>query len=351
MKKVFFTVGPSQIYPTLPKHLQRALLEDIPSLNHRGGEFKKLFSDTSLKLKRLLKIPSSHAVFFISSALEGMERTIQSTVESISYHIITGSFGKTWMNISKQLGKEAIAAPGVDVKNLLVPKDAEIICITQNDTSTGIQILMDDIYVLKKKYPKKLISLDVVSSIPYVDINYELADVTFFSVQKGFGLPAGLGVIIVSPEAMQKCGQLVKKRLSIGSFHSFENLYKKALDSQTPETPNVLNIYLFNKVLTDMLDQGISKIRKETDQKTKMMYDFFDAHPTLQPAISELEMRSQTTLVINTSGNTAKIRKKLSEAGFEIGAGYGDRKDDQIRIANFPSHTLSQVKQLLKNLA
>lgn len=349
MRKIYFTVGPSQSFPTLSKHVSAAVKDEIPSLNHRGKEFKNLFGDTVAKLGKLLKIPSTHQVFFVSSALESMERSVQSTVEISSYHVITGSFGKSWMQIAEQLGKNVYKAPGVDVGHLIVPKDVELICITHNDTSTGIEIPMSDIYTLKRKYPKKLIALDIVSSVPYVDIDFSLIDIAFFSVQKGFGLPAGLGVLIVGDKALEKTNQLYKKGISIGSFHSFKNLSEKAVDNQTPETPNVFNIYLFNKVLTDMLKQGIQNIRTETLKKAGIMYDFFDGHKTYTPAVSELDLRSKTTLVINTAGDTAKIRKLLSQKGFEIGAGYGEHKEDQMRIANFPSHSVSEVKKLLAN--
>ena len=93
-QQIFFTVGPSQVYPTLSKHLQTAVRENIPSLNHRGSEFKKLFTETTVNLKKLLGIPENYRIFFVSSALESMERTIESVVDRNSFHLITGSFGK-----------------------------------------------------------------------------------------------------------------------------------------------------------------------------------------------------------------------------------------------------------------
>ena len=42
--------------------------------------------------------------------------------------------------------------------------------------------------------------------------------------------------------------------------------------------------------------------------------------------------------------------KKLKEKNIIVGAGYGEGIDKQIRIANFPSHKLTDVKKLLKLL-
>lgn len=350
MKKIYFTVGPSQVYPTLYKHLNAAIKEEIASLNHRGTDFKILFKDTVESLKKLLNVPQNYQIFFVSSALESMERTIMGCVDKTSFHLISGSFGKAWANYASQLCKDVIKRDlvmekGIDIK---IPKKAELICITQNDTSTGIWIPMEEIYNLKKKNPEKLIAIDTVSSTPYLEVDYKYIDIMFFSVQKGFGLPAGLGVMIVSPKALEKTEMLFKKGKIIGSYHSLKNLSEKAKDLQTPETPNVLNIYLLNKVIHDMLKIGLKKIRKESNEKAEALYNLFDNHKKYQAFIKDPRFRSPTSLVFDVSGESEKIRKALSKKGFIIGAGYGDNKLNHIRIANFPSHTLKDTRQMLK---
>lgn len=354
MKKVYFTVGPSQIYPTIPKHISNALKEDILSLNHRGQEFKNLYKDTARKLKVLLNIPKDYQILFTSCGLEGMERTIQGVVEKTSFHIISGYFGKAWARYAAELGKNVLSfdlnTDNYNIDKVEIPQKAELICVTQNDTSTGIWIPPIDIEKIKKKYPEKLIAIDVVSSLPHVDINYKYVDITFFSVQKGFGLPAGLGVIILNPKALEKTEQLVKKNISIGSYHGLKNLSEKAKDFQTPETPNVLNIYLLNKVAGDILKTGIDKIRKETDEKSRLIYDFFENHNRYYPVVSSKKLRSPTTIVIYAKEESEKLRKRLADKGYIVGAGYGENKLTQIRIANFPSHNLRDLKKLLKTI-
>lgn len=352
MKKIYFTVGPSEVYPTLYKHLEKAIKRDIPSLSHRGSEFKELFKNTTTGLKKLLNIPAPFKIFFVSSALEGMERIIQGCCERVSFHIITGSFGKSWVNYASQLGKIAktytIENTVTEISDLEIPKEAEIICITQNDTSTGFWFPVSQIVKLKKKYPEKLIAVDIVSSVPYVNIDFKYIDIAFFSVQKGFGLPAGLGVIIVNPKVLQKTQTLLNKKVITGSYHSFKNMAEKAAKFQTPETPNVLNIYLLNYVIKDMLKEGIEKIRKDTDQKADTLYSFFENYTKFKPFIKHPQFRSVTTITIDVKGQSEKIRKKLVKSGYIIGAGYGANKQNHIRIANFPAHKLRAVKKLIK---
>lgn len=355
MQKIYFTVGPSQVYPTVYKHLDRAMKKDIPSISHRGTQFKEIFAGTTEDLKKLMNIPADFQIFFVSSALECMERTMQSCCQNTSFHIVAGSFGKAWANIATQLGKNAqsfvIQNNGEDELNgLKVPEKTEIICITQNETSTGLCIPMDKIIDLKKRNDNKLMAIDIVSSVPYVSIDFKYIDIAFFSVQKGFGLPAGLAVLIIGPKALEKTEKLIKKNVQIGSYHSFKNLFEKAKDYQTPETPNVLNIYLLNSVIKDMQKIGINKIRKDTDKKSKIIYDFFKKNTKYSPFIKNPIYRSKTTLVIDVLGKSGELRKKLAKSGFIIGAGYGANKENHIRIANFPAHSLKDIHAMLKHI-
>lgn len=388
MKNIFFTPGPSQLYPTSKRHLQQALREDIPSISHRSKKFQDIYDHTVSGLKKLLSIPDTHHIFFLSSGTEAMERVIENCVDKYSYHLVNGAFSKRFYKTAVELGKNAQkyevpagegfkfspsphpspSGRGTKGEGIIIPNNAELVCITQNETSTGVQVPMRDVYFLNRKYPAKLIALDIVSSAPYVDIDYKKVDLVFFSVQKGFGLPAGLAVIILSPKAFKKAQQLQEKGVIIGSYHSFISLEQYALKNQTPETPNVLNIYLLGKVIGDMREIGIEKIRKETEQKARLLYEFFDnvsRHPelvsgskkkrsrnkfgmTMRPFVKNKKWRSQTVIVIEIEGGSKSLIEKLKAKGLVVGSGYGELKERQIRIANFPAVTKEDIELLLK---
>lgn len=352
MKRIFFTVGPSGLYTTIPTHIKNALKEDILSIFHRGKRFIDIYKQTTDNLRRLMGIPADYHIFFLGSATEAMERVIQNTVEANSFHLVNGAFSKRFFTIASQLGKKAEKAEvpaghGFDIKSLAIPAQTECICVTQNETSTGVSIPNDDIASLKQKNPAALFALDVVSSAPYVKVDFAVADMTFFSVQKLFGLPAGLGVLIVSPTAFEKSKNLFEKGIGIGSYHNFLVMEEYARKYQTPETPNVLGIYLLGKVCGDFLEKGIDIIRSETEEKARVLYEYFDKHSKYKPGVKEKKFRSLTTIVIDTQGETAKILPYLEEKGFVVSRGYGQFKESQIRIANFPSLSLDDVERLL----
>jgi len=57
-----------------------------------------------------------------------------------------------------------------------------------------------------------------------------------------------------------------------------------------------------------------------------------------------------TTIVANTTMLPGDINKILEPFDMSVGAGYGSKKETQIRIANFPAHSLEQVQKLVKTL-
>lgn len=355
MKKIFFTPGPSQLYPTVEKHLKYALEKQLFSISHRSVDFQNIYNETVSNIKKLFTVPKDHSVFFLSSATEAMERIIENGVEKKSFHLVNGAFSSKFFQISQDLKKqpekfEVEAGKGFDVNSINITKNTEVICITHNETSTGVAVPVDDIYSLKKRHPDSFIGVDIVSSAPYVTIDAAKIDYLFFSVQKGFGMPSGLGVLIVSPIAMEKSIYLAKKGTNIGSYHNFLQLEKYALKSQTPMTPNVLGIYLLGKVSGDMLKKGLKTIRKETEEKAGMVYRLAENHELLSPFVADKNNRSKTVIVINVKGGSEVLIKKLKEKGIVVGKGYKQFKEEHIRIANFPTHSTSQMAKLVKLL-
>ncbi|MGH2613432.1 MAG: aminotransferase class V-fold PLP-dependent enzyme, partial [Rhabdochlamydiaceae bacterium] len=311
-----------------------------------------MYSNLENILRSLLKISKTHSIFFINSGTEAMDITMRNCVEKYSFHISAGAFGKRFLQSALEVGKQPEKFE-MDIENIIslakieVPKKAELICLTQTDTSVGMAIPVEEIHQLKKKYPDKLIAVDTVASMPYVDLDYSLLDSVFFSVQKGFGLPAGLGVMIVSPHALEKATYLQAKGYDIGTHHNFPTLKTFADKKQTPETPNLLELYLLGKVAKDIEKFGISKLRKATDEKAKRLYRLVERCDGFVPVISNKKYQAPTVVVAKfTKDNFEHLKGWEKETGFIVGEGYGANRTTQIRIANFFAHQESDVEKL-----
>lgn len=355
MKRFFFTPGPSQLYFTVEEHLKSALTENVPSISHRSAAFQEIYRHTTDLLKELFRLPAGYHIFFTGSATEIWERSIQNLVEYESCHFVNGAFSQRYAGIAENLGRKTSVirvseGKVVDVESVLITESCELIALTQNETSTGASHALGDVEKIRKGFPNQLISLDIVSCAPYSNIDYSLVDMAYLSVQKCFGLPAGLGVWIANERCIQKSETLLGKGMSIGSYHSLPELLAKSQKNQTPETPNVLGIYLLGKVAEDMLAKGLDMIRREIDYKAAVLYNAFEKSEFLSPFVKDPAHQSKTTLVAEVAVLSRVILNKLAEKGMIIGSGYGPFKERHIRIANFPTHSKEQVEVLADEL-
>jgi len=349
-----FAPGPSQIYFTVEDHIRTAFRDGIPSMGHRSKEFEAIFKNTSEGLRELLSIPAGFHIFFASSATEIWERVAQNLVQEKSFHLVNGAFSKRFYEITRQLGKspEKIEVPlgqGFNAK-IEVPDHTELIGLTHNETSTGVSLSIDFINQFRNANPNALIVVDAVSSLPYPQFDYSKVDSVFFSVQKGFGLPAGLGVWIVNDRCIAKAEKLLSTGHGIGTYHSLPFYLQNEKKNQTPETPNVLGIYLLSKVVEDFLRKGVSSLRKETEYKAAILYQALENHSLITPFVKEKSSQSKTVIVADCGEHTARVIAHLENLGIQPGDGYGELKKSQLRFANFPAHSKEQYELLVDSL-
>lgn len=349
-----YNPGPSEPYPKFNQFFVDAINEQVHAISHRSAEFKQLYADTAAGLRALMNIPADYHIWFVASATEAMERIIQNTVEHTSHHVITGAFADRFAKMATELGKTVSAdmsewGSAINLDEIDVPERAELIAITQTETSTGVAIDPAAISRLAERYPHKLIAVDVVSSVPFVELDIARTDLVFFSVQKGFGLPAGLGVIIASPRALQRSRELQAKGQVIGTYHSFPELAAAEAKHFTPETPNVVWIYLLNRVIQDLLASDINLIRSQISAQAEQLYQAIDEHPELSPLVDDPAARSHTVIIAEVAGGNAPVMDALSGEGHHLGSGYAHLKDSHIRIANFPAH-LGTTDELLGHI-
>ena len=83
----------------------------------------------------------------------------------------------------------------------------EAVCITHNETSTGVMNPIREIgQLVNEKYPDVMILVDAVSSMAGTEIKVDEwgLDVVLAGTQKAFALPPGLCVVTVSDQAYQR---------------------------------------------------------------------------------------------------------------------------------------------------
>jgi phosphoserine aminotransferase len=217
-----------------------------------------------------------------------------------------------------------------------------VICITQNETSNGTQVSNKVIWQIRENNPNHLIAIDTTSSMAGVALNFESADLWLASVQKCFGLPAGLGLLICSPRAVERAKAMNKNSY----YNSFVFMHEMMQKWQTSYTPNVLGVYLLMRVMEDA--DYIDDIQAKTIKRYFDWIEFFGETKGMNHLIKNEEAHSFTVIPVATNSE-ASIKKIKSEAkgeGLLLGEGYGELKATTFRIANFPAIKKSEIKKL-----
>ncbi len=345
--KIYFTPGPAQLFHTFEAHFKKALLEDIPSISHRSKTFIKVVEETNEALKELLEIPDGYNIYFLNSANEAWDRIIQNLVENSSHHFANGSFSKKFYDFAIEHNRNSTlseVADGATFTDFNIPAETELIGITKNETSVGFTLSENEIAKLRDENPDKLIALDIVSAVPAIPVNLSMVDTAYFSVQKAFGLPAGLGVWIVN----DRCHEVAEKRAersTLGSYRALPNLKKFGDKNQTPETPNMLYIYLLGKIAQDMIQAGVQRMRNDTTYKAALLNQAIERHPFLSHFVESKDHRSKTTIVAQ-SPKVTELLNFFKNKGLILGNGYGIHKEKHVRIANFPTHSKESIEMI-----
>ena len=343
-----FNPGPSKISENTKKNIIKAIDNGILEISHRSEQFSQISKQAIDGLRKYFNIPNNYKVFYTSSATQAMQLSALNCCENKSFHFVNGAFSQRFLKISQLLGKitSSFSADLGEIcdYNTKIPDDTDFITITHNETSTGYTCSMDDIDKVGSKNKKAILTIDITSSAGATKIDIKKADIWLFSVQKCFGLPAGLGIIIISPRAFQK-----SLKSSTAGIDSFESISAKMEGKyQTIQTPNVLNIFLLAEVLKDWISKGgIKNTIKETNTKYNKIEKIIRDNKKLDFFILPDSYRSRTVVCVRASENVIQqIHEKAKKENIVLGKGYGKIKPHTFRIANFPAISNSDISKL-----
>jgi phosphoserine aminotransferase len=349
-----FYPGPSQLYPQVAEYLREAYDSGLLSVNHRSPRFMDLVRETDELLREKLGIPADYGIYFVSSATECWEIIAQSLTGRGSAHFFNGAFGQKWAEYAEKLGKPVLRLPfGVDEDptqredfQFLALDHYDLVCLTHNETSNGTQLPPETLTAVHRTLSAvpagRLIALDATSSMAGVDFDWSLGDVWFASVQKCFGLPAGLALLVCSPKALHHAERLADR----AHYNSLLVIHENAQKFQIHYTPNGLGIYLLHRVMQQV--SPLAAVAETLRQRAAAWYRFFE-ETAWQPLVKNPAVRSDT--VIAVTGQPADIqalKARCQAEGITLGNGYGAWKDTTFRIANFPAIEEGEIRTLMR---
>ena len=345
MHRKLFIPGPTEVRDEILKEMAK------PLIGHRSKDFSELFLSTVSKLKKVFY--TENKIFISSSSGTGlMEATIRNCVSERCLNLICGHFGEEWYKIALSNGKNADCVrvePGdgitpESVREKLDSGSYDAICLTHNETSTGVMNPIYEIAEVINRYEDVLFMVDSVSSLGGVKIEVDKLgiDVCLTSSQKCLAIPPGIAVCSVSERALER-SKKVRNRGYYFDFQTFLKFYEK---SQTISTPPISQIYALNKELDYILEEGLenrfNRHKTMAEYTRKWALEHFDMFP------KERFWSNTLTVIKNTKGiKVDELNKKLAERNMQISNGYGELKEKTFRIAHMGDLQLEDMKELI----
>lgn len=336
-----------------PTHVDDEILEAmaVPMIGHRDSLYSDLHGEVVTKLKKFLGT-DGHIYLSTSSSTGMMEGAIRNVVHKKVLMTDCGAFSKRWAEIAQLNGKEidvikvemGQATTPEMVDEYLAKGGFEAVCITHNETSTGVMNPIKDIGALvKEKYPDVLVCVDAVSSMAGTEIKVDEwnLDVVLAGTQKAFALPPGLCVVTVSDRALEKSLSVENR----GYYFNFEALEKKAVKDQTPATPAISLVNALNVQLNRIYAEGVeNRFQRHLDMAehvrgwTRKNFALYSDEKYLSPTVTNVHNTQEIDVV--------DLNAELAKRGAMLSNGYGNLKGTCFRIAHMGDLQVSDVQWL-----
>lgn len=350
MTPKLFIPGPTEVSPEILAEMAR------PLIGHRSKAASEMQRRISDNIRRVL-LTKNEILLSTSSGTGLMEGAVRSCTAKRAAMFSVGAFGKKWYKIAKNNGVpcdffesdpgEATTPEMVDAA--LSTGKYDTVCITHNETSTGVQNPVEEIAEVMKKYPDVVWCADAVSSAAGAKIETDKLgiDVLVTSTQKAFALPPGMSICTLSPKAYERTAHVENRGCYFDLRDIYDVIQKK--DYQYTNTPCVSIMYAMDKQLQRIMHEGVENRFKRHEAMAQYVRDWANEYFAVFPNPKYL---SRTLTVIkNTRGiNVGDLNKELIKRGMQLGNGYGDLKEKTFRIAHMGELTLDDMRAITENI-
>ncbi len=212
LQNPIFIPGPTN----MPEALRRAC--DMPTIDHRSSQFPPILAAARNGVAQVIKTDMAEVFIFPSTGSGGWEAAISNTLSPGDTVLAArnGMFSHKWIDMCERFGLNVEVLDvawgeglPIDRYAAVLAEDTEhrikAVLATHNETATGV---VSDIAGVRASLDAAnhpaLLFVDGVSSIGSMDFQFDgwKIDVAVTGSQKGFMLPAGLGIAAFSQKAL-----------------------------------------------------------------------------------------------------------------------------------------------------
>ena len=261
-----FIPGPTNV----PEVVRQAM--NVPMQDQRAHDFGAgnlgLFSD----LKQVLRTMAGTVMMFSGSGTGAWEAAITNTLSPGDRVLMArhGHFSTLWAEMAIRLGLNVelvdlawgAATPVTEFARCLAADThgtIKAVFVTHNETSTGVTSSISAVRAaLDAAQHDALLFVDGVSSIGCIEFRMDDwgVDLAVTGSQKGLMMPAGLGILGVSPKALEASKTATSRR----AYFEFSKQMKHNSGGYFPYTPPTQLLHGLRRALDRMLEEGLDTI-------------------------------------------------------------------------------------------
>ncbi|KAK4522883.1 hypothetical protein GAYE_PCTG32G0773 [Galdieria yellowstonensis] len=265
-KNFLMVPGPTNV----PDRVLRAMHRN--SEDHRSPDFPALAKTVLENMKVVFGTTTGRSFIFPASGTGAWEAALTNTLNKGDKVISVrfGQFSHLWIDMMQRLGLDVTVFDvewgeglPIDMLSNCIAKDTrheyQAICIVHNETTTGVTTDIAAVrHILDRYNHPALLMVDGVSSIASIPFKMDewKVDLAITGSQKGFMLPAGLGMVCASPRALERS----KKNNLPRVFFSFEDMIVNNDVGYFPYTPSIPLLYGLKESLAMLMEEGLENV-------------------------------------------------------------------------------------------
>ncbi len=348
-----FGCGPSLI----PVEFVKALAEtgtELLGTSHRKPAVKNLVKEVQEGLHQYFNLPEGYSVVLGNGGATFLFDSIGlGLVEKKSAHYTCGEFSNKWFKAHNKIPwieAQEVAVEfgqGIMAENM---SDADMICCTLNETSTGVII---------PEFPEvdedTILAVDATSGGGQVACDLSKVDLFFFGPQKVFASEGGLWIAIMSPKARKRALKIAEdKSRYVPDIMSWKTAIDNSDKNQTYNTPAIATFFFLNEQIKRMNKAGYAGVIEEGKRRANLLYSWADSKDYLSPYIKDEKYRSTCVATIDVDDKvdaSALVNRLLKEGSVYNIDAYRKLGRNQFRIAMFYNISFEDLEKLTKILS
>lgn len=273
MKKYNFNAGPSMLPREVVEQTAAAVLDyngsglSLMELSHRSQEFKPIIEEARMLLASLLDVPAGYKVLFIGGGASMHFCMVPyNLLARKAAYLNTGTWAAKAIKEAKLFGDVVEVASSADrnfsyiPKNFTVPKDADYLHITSNNTIYGTQLRRD------LDTPVPLVA-DMSSDILSRPVDVSKYSCIYGGAQKNLA-QSGLSFVIVKESALGKVERSIPSILDYSVHIANGSMFN---------TPPTLPIYTALCNMRWVKEKGgVEAMERIARERASIVYDEID---------------------------------------------------------------------------